>query len=186
MRDSNKPKGDEALRETIAAAFEELSRDEELTIQLDTLLDLFQRDRSTALPAFEAVRRIAAHEWGRKDGLERVPTAEVKVPWWVVQALAIGFNTYADARANGLITPLGRAYGLEGGGQGKTTRVAQSANELRDQRLVMGIALRVQRGMTVRAAIEAMITEDLTSLSFDRVEKIWAKHSEKARAMKFD
>jgi hypothetical protein len=186
MRGSNKPKDDRTLRGSIDPAFNKLSRDKELEIRLDTLYQAFRRDRSHALPALEAIGAIAALEWGREDGLERIPTTRVAVPWWVVNVLADGFASYAVARAQGLTTTLGEAYRIEGGGQGKNPKVTQSAKELEDMRLVMGIGVRIQQGMTVRVAIEAMIAENLTSLSFDRVEKIWAKHSEKARAIKYD
>jgi hypothetical protein len=186
MRKSKNPKADGALREVIDAAFAEFSREEELKIRLETLRKEFECDRSTALLAFEAVRTIAAYEWERNDDLERIPASMVAVPWWAIQALAIGFGKYGDARAGGRITPLGEAYGIEGGGQGKNTRFTRWIKEQRDRRIAMGIALRVSQGLTIEAAINGMINENLTSLSFERVEKIWAKHSKRARAMKFD
>lgn len=185
MRDSNIPKDDRVLRESIDAAFNELSPAEELEEKLDTLHQMFRSDRSHVLPAFEAIQMIAACEWGREDGLERIPMSGVEVPWWVVQALAIGFNRYTDARVNGRITKLGEAYGLEGGGQGKLPRVTQSARELSEQRLAMGIAKREQQGMALHDAIEAVIAETGSSLSFKRVEEIWAKYSAHARAIKY-
>ena len=162
------------MRKMVDAAFAGLPRDREL--HLATLFKKIQADRSSTLQAFEAIGMIAAWEFGREDGCEFIPTAMVPVPWWVIQAMAIGYNNYRDQHSKGLITSLGEAFGMEQSGQGKGKRLNKAQKELRNIRLEAGITARVNLGATITAAIEAVIAEGVTSLSSDTIRKIYRQY----------
>ncbi len=152
-----------------------LTRPEELILYLQMQRQLFEADRSNALPAFEALTYIATEIWGNG---ETPRDCAVTIPLWIVETLAEGFLRYRDAAENGPSKTFGEAYGIEGGGQGKEPRISIEIRKLRDIRLATTIASRKEQGIKIEASIQKMSEE--TELSCSQVRRIWQKHRKEA------
>jgi hypothetical protein len=143
------------------------SLEQDLAIFLMMLEERFRKDMSDPLPAFEALNYIASYVWLT----EKSSTRTVPVPWWVVQALAIGFNIYRDRAESTTPTTLGEAYNLEGRGQGRNPRIQHGLRQLRDIRIATAIALARANGVKIEAALQE--AADKSKLSVGQVRRIW-------------
>ena len=152
-----------------------LTRPEELIFRLEMRRQLFEADRSHALPAFDALTYIVAEIWGNA---ETPRDCDVTIPLWIVETLVEGFLRYRDAAESGRSVTFGEAYGIEGGGQGKEPRISIELRELRDIRLVTMIAFRKEQGIKIEASIQKMSEE--TELSCSQVRRIWQKRRKQA------
>ncbi len=75
-----------------------------------------ERNRKCAETAFRAINLIAANKLA-KNGYEDPCAKEgVPVPWWVVLALAISWDSYLASEGR---ETLGQSFGMEGRGQGR-------------------------------------------------------------------
>lgn len=148
-----------------------LTRPEELSLNLEMHRQLFEADRSHALPAFFALTYIVTEIW--HNG-ETPRDCDVTIPLWIVETLAKGFLRYQNAAENGHSMTFGKAYGIEGGRQGKEPRISIELRKLRDIRLVTTIALSKEQGIKIEASIQQMSEE--TDLSCSQVRRIWQKH----------
>lgn len=155
------------------------SLDDELTIFLEICRVVFYEDRSTAFGAFEAVSFVAAREWKRDD--EPAETDMVRVPWWALKALAIGYCEYKEQYADGLKPKLGQNFGMEVKGRGKRPSVATHTHFLRDLRLALWIADAVSTGESVAGATKKVA--DRHAMTIDRLNQIWAEHGTNARSV---
>jgi hypothetical protein len=151
-----------------------LNREQDLAMFLTMLERRFRENSSDPMPAFEAIKYIAAYFWA----VDKSPDS-VLVPWWVVQALAIGFNKYHDAATSTAPLTLGEAYQVEGRGQGKRPKIQQSLNELRDIRIAGAIAMAKADGVKIEAALQEQAQK--TGLSVVHVRRIWEQ--KRARAL---
>src|SRR3954471_14296254 len=124
--------------------------EQDLAIFLKMLEERFQEDTSDPLPAFEALNYIAAYVWQSEDSSLQA----LQIPWWVVHALATGFNIYRRSAETTTPMTLGEAYSLEGGGQGKVPRVQRAVRELRDIRIAIAIAQAQEAGGKIEAALQ--------------------------------
>jgi hypothetical protein len=136
---------------------------------------LFEADRSHALPAFDALTYIVAEIWGNA---ETPRDCDVTIPLWIVETLVEGFLRYRDAAESGRSVTFGEAYGIEGGGQGKEPRISIEFRKLRDIRVVTTIAFRKEQGIKIEASIQEM--SEKTGLSRSQVRRIWQKHRKQA------
>src|SRR5262249_28927690 len=134
----------------------------------------FKQNSTSPLPAFEAVNYIASYVWQ----IGKSEPASVSVPWWAVQALAIGFNKYHDAAQSRAPITLGEAYKLEGGRQGRPPAIQRRMQELRDIRIALAIALVREK----EGKIEAVLQEqaERAQLSLGRTRRIWEKYRKRA------
>jgi hypothetical protein len=148
--------------------------EQDLKTFLIMMADRFQKNRSDSLPAFEALNYIAVYRWQKGDN----PPDEVPVPWWVVQALAIGFNLYRDSAQSRTPMTLGEAYNLEGRGQGREPRIQHWFRQLRDIRIVSAIVMAQANGQKLEAALQKEVEK--TGLSIGQVRRIWEKNREQA------
>jgi hypothetical protein len=148
--------------------------EQDLAIFLTMLEDRFRKDRSDPLPAFEALSYVAAYVWRNENSSTRM----LPIPWWVVQALAIGFSIYRDSAETSTPMTLGESFNLEGRGQGKEPRVQRAMRELRDIRIATAIALARAAGGKIEAALQDQAQK--TRLSIGQVERIWEKNREQA------
>jgi len=148
------------------------SLDQDLAVFLIMLEEQFRNDRSNPLPAFEALSYIASYVWQAEE------PSTLPIPWWVVQALAIGFINYRDRAGSGTPMTLGEAYNLEGRGQGKEPRIQRALRELRDIRIATAIAQANVAGVKIEAALQEQ--SDKTRLSVGQVRRIWEKNHRRA------
>jgi hypothetical protein len=146
------------------------SFEQDLAIFLMMLEEQFRKDTSDPLPAFEVLNYIASYIW-KTETTETPSTDSIPVPWWVVQALAIGFNIYRDRAQSTTPMTLGEAYNLEGRGQGKNPRIQHELRQLRDIRIATAIALASANGVKIEAALQEQA--DKTRLSVGQVRRIW-------------
>ncbi len=139
-----------------------------------TLEKRFRKDTSDPLPAFEALSYIASYVLRT----EKPSTYTLPIPWWVVQALVIGFNIYRDGAGSTTPITLGEAYKLEGGGQDKEPRIQRALRQLRDIRIATAIAQAEASGVKIEAALQEQ--SDKTGLSVGPVRRIWAMNRGRA------
>ena len=103
----------------------------------------------------------------------------IKVPWWVIAVLVQRWETYEEALSKGSKVALGKAFLIEGSGQGSRNSVSMAKN----QRFNLGIALEVaalhEIGMKVRDAIEFIANK--RARGFDTVQDIWKQNGKWAR-----
>ena len=152
------------------------AREEELGLFLEMEHQKFQEDRSHALPAFNALAYVVSSVWQREE--TGPPEAAVVLPKWVAETLAEGFFQYLDAAHEGNSISLGKAYGLEGRGQGKQPPAIREILNVRDIRLLTRIAQRKLAGIKLEAALQEMVDE--TGLSLSRVRRIWERDGKRA------
>ena len=67
------------------------------TDYLDAWKESFEQDRTTTYAAFMALSSVAAYWWQHQDD----PPEHVEVPWWALQAIAIGFQSYTHDQDEG-------------------------------------------------------------------------------------
>jgi len=151
-----------------------LSLEQDLAVFLIMLEEQFRADRSDPLPAFEALSYFASYVWQT----EEPSTHTLPIPWWVVQALAIGFKKYRDTAESTAPITLGEAYKLEGGGQGKEPRIQRALRQLRDIRIATAIAQATVAGVKIEAVLKEQA--DNTRLSVGQVRRIWEKNRRRA------
>jgi len=151
------------------------TRPEELHLYLQMQRQLFEANRSHALPAFDALTYIVTEIW---DNAETPRDCAVTIPLWIVETLAGGFLRYRNAAESGRSVTFGEAYGIEGGGQGKEPRILIEFRKLRDIRVVTTIAFRKEQGIKIEASIQEM--SEKTGLSRSQVRRIWQKHRKQA------
>ena len=152
--------------------------DEDLTLFLEMEHQKLKDAPSHMLPAFNALAYIVTDVWRRKES--RPPEQGVVFPKWVAEALAQGFLRYFDAAHRGEYISLGKAYGLEGRGQGEQPPIVGERNQTRDIRIVTTLAQRHLEGIKLEAALQEMA--DVTDLSLARVRHIWEKDGKRATA----
>ncbi len=150
------------------------SLEQDLAVFLMMLEERFRNDRSDPLPAFEALSYIASYVWKA----EEPSSYTITIPWWVVQALAIGFINYRDRAGSTTPITLGEAYNLEGRGQGKEPRIQRTLRELRDIRIAIAIAQAHVGGVKIDAALKEQ--SDKTGLSVGQARRIWEKNRRRA------
>jgi hypothetical protein len=143
------------------------SLEQDLAIFLIMLEERFRKDTSDPLPAFEALSYIASYVWLT----EKPSTYTLPIPWWVVQALVIGFKNYRDHAGSTTPMTLGEAYNLEGRGQGKKPRIQHGLRHLRDIRIAIAIAQAEANGVKIEASLQDQ--SEKTGLSVGQVRRIW-------------
>ena len=134
----------------------------------------FQQDTRNALPAFEALTYCIAPHWGKNKHPK-----ELKLPWWAVEVLCIGYLTYKDQAQSDNPVSLGQAYNIEAQGQGKEPAIAKLLRRLRDRRIAIRIALLREKGWKLEAAYEQAHQEN--DLSITQIKRIWRKYGKRAR-----
>jgi hypothetical protein len=102
------------------------------------------------------------------------PRSEIPVPWIWIRALGTAWGKY---RTEG--GPLGQAFGLEGGGQGKPPTIAKLEQVLNERAIARWIWSRVQEG---RARGKKIRIEDAiqdAAEKFDRsdvtIRRVWRR-----------
>jgi hypothetical protein len=150
------------------------SLEQDLTVFLVMLEERFRKNTSDPLPAFEALSYIASYVWL----IEKPPSYTLPTPWWAIQALAIGFNSYRDAAGSTAPLTLGEAYRLEGRGQGKEPRIQRGLRQLRDIRIAVAIATATADGVKIETALQEQA--DKTGLSVGQVRRIWEMNRRRA------
>lgn len=150
--------------------------EEDLGLFLEMEHQKFQEDPSHALPAFNALAYVVSSVWQREE--TGPPEASVVLPRWVAETLAERFFQYLDAAHEGQNISLGKAYGLEGRGQGKQPPVIREKINVRDIRLLTWIAQRKLAGIKIEAALQEMVDE--TGLSLSQVRRIWERDGKRA------
>ena len=91
------------------------------------------------------------------------PTTNLDVPWIWIRALATAWERYKTEGA-----PLGHAFGLEGGGQGKSPIIDKLAQMLDERAIARWIWSRVQNA---RAAGEEIRIEDVVQEAAEKFGK---------------
>ncbi len=134
----------------------------------------FQQDTRNALPAFEALTYCVAPHWGKNQHPK-----ELKLPWWAVEVLCIGYLTYKDQAQSDNPVSLGQAYNIEAQAQGEEPAVATSLRRLRDLRIALAIAMLREEGWKMEAAREKAHQEN--DLSITQIKRIWHKYGQRAR-----
>ncbi len=134
----------------------------------------FQQDTRNALPAFEALTYCVAPHWRKNQ-----PPKELKLPWWAVEVLCIGYLTYKDQAQSNNPVSLGQAYNIEAQAQGEEPAVATSLRRLRDLRIALTIAQRKEKKWKLEAALEQAHQE--TGLSISQIKRIWGQYRRRAR-----
>ena len=133
---------------------------------------LFELDKTTTVPAFMALASVFFGELEEMEDL--APTDLLEVPVWVIQSITIGFMNYRDAILRGESLRLGEAMGLESEGKGVKPRLVKEQRRLRDLKLTMFVALRVDAGELTKDAVKAAAEEYLVSQS--TAMRIWSKN----------
>ena len=159
------------------------SLDEELEFFISLCRSMFDEDRSTNLTAFEALLFIACREWKREleNGVELDPDDQVSVPWWAVQALAIGYGEYKEDYEGGKKPKLGQVLGIDSVGKGKRPKTAAHLKTLRDHRISYQLADQILTGKSVTTAIKDFAKT--YSMTTDNLLKIWYEHGERATSV---
>ena len=145
------------------------TREQDLAIFLKTLEEEFGEDGTNTLPAFEALSLIASKIWMS----EKPPNNPIPIPWWIVDTLASGFCIYRESAMSTSSVPLGEAYNLQGGGQGKEPRINDRLRHLRDIRIATAIALAKADSVKIEASLQEQA--DTTGLSVGQIRRIWEK-----------
>ena len=146
------------------------------TVYPDVYHQLFLLDTTTAIQAFRAITSVAAYWWKKS---KQEPSESVEIPSWAVQAIAIGFCKYQDAISEGQEPRFGEALGLELNGQGRKPRLVEVDRRLRDLKLALSVAIQVDNGVPVGAAIEKLAKNFLVSKS--TAWRLWSQHKEFVR-----
>lgn len=153
-----------------------LSAETELQLFLEMSREYFEKDRSTTLHAFQAIGYLTTYFWQLNEGKE---PQEVSVPYWIIKALGIGWMNYREAFSEGRTTTLGEAYGLEGGGQGKSKKIRNLDLEIRDIRVAAKLASEISQGTSVTSAISDMA--NTLGVSEETIRRIWKRLGRKAK-----
>ena len=133
---------------------------------------LFEQDPTTTAQALMA---LASVFFGKLEETEDLaPTDLVGVPVWALQAITIGFMNYRDAISQGNPLRFGEAMGLEGSGKGVKPRLAKEQRRLRDYKLALSVAMKVDAGYQTKTAIEEVADTYLVSQS--TAMRIWSKN----------
>ena len=150
------------------------TRAEELTKFLDELEIVRGKDRSHTLAAFEALNCVGSYL-----KCEKVDDSSVQIPRWVLDDLFEGYCRYKKSANTQHPTPLGEAYGIEGGHQGQEPKILSMERDLRDKRIALRIAFAKEAGSKIGAEINQLASE--TDLSEGQVRRIWEKHRKTAK-----
>ena len=135
----------------------------------------FRQDQTTTHQPFMALATVAAYWWLHEGG----PPERVEVPWWALQAVIIGFQTYTTARDEGRTTTFGEAFGMESMGQGKQPRLAKERLKERNRDVALHIAMRIERGVSVESAIKEFAKQ--YDLGESTVWRAWSAYGDLAQ-----
>ena len=103
----------------------------------------------------------------------------MRIPRWVLEDLCEGYFKYKESANTQHPTPLGEAYGIEGGHKGKEPKILSMERDLRDVRIALRIAFAKEAGFKIDAEINQLASE--TDLSEGRVRTIWEKRRKTAK-----
>ncbi|MGC1178005.1 MAG: hypothetical protein ACLQF1_22195 [Methyloceanibacter sp.] len=137
----------------------------------------YQRDSTYAAAVYFALEALwgIAHDVGVRaksgkldpDQLDAdwiiSPKTSLPVPWIWIRSLATAWERYKTDGA-----PLGRAFGLEGGGQGRSPTINKLTKMLNERAIARWIWSRVQEA---RAAGEEIRIEDVMQDAAERFDK---------------
>lgn len=177
--DTNRPR--DPLFDAACDEFDrDLSEGEQLASMLFTDQYLFEEDPTNTLPALDAITQIAVYRWRQEQtGIEKMtPEHYVRVPWWVIQTVAVAFQQYARPERGEPRMTLGETFKIEGGGQGRWPKIKKWSQLKRDRRYAVSIALRYVKGSTIEIAIAEL--SEILDLSVDRLWEIWTEHRDPA------
>lgn len=147
------------------------------TDYVDTYHALFEEDETTTAHAYMALASVFFNDMNKHEHLD--PIEAILVPIWVVQAITIGFMNYRGAVLDGKSLRFGEAMGLEGSGKGVKPRLVKEQRRLRDLKLAMSIAVKVDAGQKTMVAIEEVADAYLVSQS--TAMRIWSKNKKTAQ-----
>jgi hypothetical protein len=91
------------------------------------------------------------------------PRTNLEVPWIWIRSLATAWEKYKDDRG-----PLGQAFGLEGGGQGKPPIIDKLAQMLDERAIARWVWSRVEEA---RAAHKKIRIEDVIQEAVEKFDK---------------
>jgi hypothetical protein len=112
-------------------------------VSLATSRAIFEKDSSSALPAFFALAHCVVPQWTK---LDQDDPAMIQIPYWAAHAIVIGFINYREAYRGGRTTTFGEAFCVEGGGQGKQRKLARFEQELQKMNITLAIVVLQGKG----------------------------------------
>jgi len=144
----------------------------------DAFHKLFEQDSTNTVQAYLALAAAYFSEHNIRDDLS--PHDTIRVPNWALQAITIGFMSYRDTINNGGTERFGVAMGMEGSGKGATPRLVKEQRRLRNWKIALEIAKRVEAGANVGDCVRACADE--YALGESTVMRVWSKNKDFVRA----
>lgn len=100
------------------------------------------------------------------------PCENVEVPWWVIKAIATGYQNYYDG------APFGRAFGLTREGKGERPAISDDQKDQRDRGLANSVYELIENSNPMIPVYEAIQSiSEKENVGEETVRKAYQKHN---------